>query len=307
VCFDTAFPEHIRRAALAGAEIVAVPMNSPAPPRPTEPIPIEIAIAMAAANASRVYVVQADRTGEERGVRWAQASVIVDPDGSVVAGPEDGEALLVADLDPARARDKSWGDRNDVFGDPCSKTTKTLALEVACGAGPVSNGCPFSGHVTYTLTKSANPTAAEAAAYARITVAMDAAVANYNCYANLTKATTVTYNPSVETADGNVNGSIRFGASPTYMTLPTSMHEIAHTLGVGSSQFAAMTSNKIFNGTNATSQIREITGNATEQVHSDGTHFWPYGLNYDSEYHGLSDAINHCKMVTAIRKDLGMN
>ena len=72
---------------------------------------------MAAANASRVYVVQADRTGEERGVRWAQASVIVDPDGNVVAGPEDGEALLVADLDLARARDKAWGDRNDVFGD----------------------------------------------------------------------------------------------------------------------------------------------------------------------------------------------
>ena len=87
VCFDAAFPEHIRRAALAGAEIVAVPMNSPAPPRPTEPIPIEIAIAMAAANASRVYVVQADRTGEERGVRWAQASVIVDPDGSVDRRP----------------------------------------------------------------------------------------------------------------------------------------------------------------------------------------------------------------------------
>ena len=94
-----------------------MPMNSPAPPRPTEPIPIEIAIAMAAANASRVYVVQADRTGEERGVRWAQASVIVDPDGSVIAGPADGEALLVADLDLARARDKAWGDRNDVFGD----------------------------------------------------------------------------------------------------------------------------------------------------------------------------------------------
>ena len=90
VCFDAAFPEHIRRAALAGAEIVAVPMNSPAPPRPTEPIPIEIAIAMAAANASRVYVVQADRTGEERGVRWAQASVIVDPDGSVIAGSVGG-------------------------------------------------------------------------------------------------------------------------------------------------------------------------------------------------------------------------
>jgi predicted amidohydrolase len=117
VCFDSTFPEHMRRAALAGAEIIAVPMNSPAPPRPTEPVPIEIAIAMAAANANRVWIVQADRTGEERGIRWAQASVVVDPDGSVVAGPPDGEALIAADLDLARARDKSWGERNDVFAD----------------------------------------------------------------------------------------------------------------------------------------------------------------------------------------------
>jgi predicted amidohydrolase len=117
VCFDAAFPEHMRCAGLAGAEIVAVPMNSPAPARPTAPVPIEIAVAMAAANANRVWIVQADRAGDERGVRWSQASVIVDPDGSVVAGPIDGPGLLEADLDLARARDKSWGERNDVFAD----------------------------------------------------------------------------------------------------------------------------------------------------------------------------------------------
>jgi predicted amidohydrolase len=117
VCYDAVFPEHLRRLGLAGAEIVAVPMASPAPAQPTEPIAIEIALAMAAANSNRVYVAQADRTRDERGTRWAQASVIVDPDGSVVAGPADGEALLLADADLARARDKSWGERNDVLGD----------------------------------------------------------------------------------------------------------------------------------------------------------------------------------------------
>ncbi len=117
VCYDAAFPEHIRRLALGGADIVAVPMNSPAPPRPTSPVPIEIAIAMAAANANRVFLVQADRTGEERGVRWAEASVIVDPTGDVLAGPSTGPALLVADIDPGQARDKAWGERNDVFAD----------------------------------------------------------------------------------------------------------------------------------------------------------------------------------------------
>jgi predicted amidohydrolase len=75
VCYDAAFPEHTRRLALAGAEIVAVPMNSPAPQRPTEPIPIEIALAMAAANANRVHVAQADRTGDERGTRWASRAL----------------------------------------------------------------------------------------------------------------------------------------------------------------------------------------------------------------------------------------
>jgi predicted amidohydrolase len=117
ICYDASFPEHLRRLALAGAEIVAVPMNSPAPEQPTRPVPIEIAIAMAAANANRLHIVQADRTLTERGVRWAQASVIVDPDGSVVAGPQAGRALLVADIVPAAARDKRWGERNDVLAD----------------------------------------------------------------------------------------------------------------------------------------------------------------------------------------------
>jgi hypothetical protein len=204
---------------------------------------------------------------------------------------------------------------NDLFGDPCNKTVKRLAIEVTCvpgsgaggaGGGP-ANGCPFSGHVSYTLVRAANPTAAEQDAYTRITKAMDAAVANYNCYANITKAETVTYNTSVETADGSSNGSIRFGANTSYMTMPTSMHEIAHTVGVGTaSQWGSKVSNGIFTGAAATAQLREITGVATDEVHADSQHFWPYGLNYDSEYHGLSDAINHCKMVTAIRKDLGM-
>jgi len=198
--------------------------------------------------------------------------------------------------------------RNDVFGDPCDKTTKQFAVDVTCGAAADANsGCPFAGHVTYTLSKSASPSADEQDAYAHITVAMDAAVAVYNCYANITKADTVTYNTSVQTADGNVNGSIRFGADRTYMTLPTAMHEISHSVGIGSGPFDALVSGGIFTGTNATTQLRAITGVATDQVNADTQHFWPYGLNYDSEYHDLNDAIDHCKMVTAIRKDMGMN
>jgi predicted amidohydrolase len=58
-----------------------------------------------------------DRTGRERGVDWAEASVIVDPDGRLLAGPVAGEAVLIAELALERARDKAYGDRNDVLAD----------------------------------------------------------------------------------------------------------------------------------------------------------------------------------------------
>lgn len=117
VCYDSFFPETMRDLALAGAEVIAVPMNSPASDPPLAPAPIELTLAVAAAAVNRVFVVQADRSGRERGVEWAQASAIVDPDGRVLAGPTEGPAVLVAELALERARDKSLGERNDVLAD----------------------------------------------------------------------------------------------------------------------------------------------------------------------------------------------
>ena len=166
--------------------------------------------------------------------------------------------------------------------------------------------CPLTGHVTYTLTRSAQPTADESAAYDKIVPAMDQAVAYYDCFTSITKADTVTYNSSVATADGNVNGSIRFGSTDS-MNYITAMHEISHTVGIGSATFDTLVVNGIFTGTNATAQLRAITGNATDQVHADTQHFWPNGLNYTTEVTSVpQDLINHCLMVTAIRKDMGM-
>ena len=160
------------------------------------------------------------------------------------------------------------------------------------------------GNITYTLQRAANPTTAEQAAYDRITAAMNTALMHYNCYTNITKALSVSYVPSVATADGNTNGSIRFGSTAS-MNFVTAMHETAHTLGVGAPQFDAMIVNGVFTGPAATAQLREITGNPADEVHGDNQHFWPYGLNYESEYMSISDAINHCKMVVAIRRDIG--
>jgi len=178
----------------------------------------------------------------------------------------------------------------------------------AGGSAGMGNGdCPASGHVSYTLTKSASPTADEQEAYDLITEAMDKAVEYYNCYTNLTKATTVTYVPSVDTADGNSNGSIRFGGRE-YMEYITAMHEIAHTVGIGTaSQWAGHVVDGIFDGEQATAKLRELTGIADDQVHADSQHFWPYGLNYTSEVKSEADVINHCYIVVAIRADMGLN
>src|SRR6202042_1156808 len=85
ICYDAFFPEVMRGLALAGADVIAVPMNSPVPtpPPPTNAaLTSEIVLALAAATVNRVYVVQADRSGSERGITWAQASAICDPDGA---------------------------------------------------------------------------------------------------------------------------------------------------------------------------------------------------------------------------------
>jgi predicted amidohydrolase len=117
VCYDSWFPELTRSLALAGAEIIAVPMNNSAARPPHTPVQIEVTVAAATAVVNRVFVVQADRSGRERGIEFEEASVIADPDGRILAGPERGVALLVADLELERARSKAIGPRNDVFAD----------------------------------------------------------------------------------------------------------------------------------------------------------------------------------------------
>jgi hypothetical protein len=116
----------------------------------------------------------------------------------------------------------------------------------------------------------------------------------------------------VATADGNINGSIRFGGTQ-YMEYITAMHEIAHTVGVGTANnwrsFVAIPdggSSGPWTGTNANKQLRAISGVSTDTLTADTQHFWPYGLNYTSEVKSEADVINHCKIVMALRKDLGI-
>lgn len=143
------------------------------------------------------------------------------------------------------------------------------------GLGPPA--CSQTGHVSYTLAKAAAPNADQLSAYDAISCAMDGAIAYYNCNTSITKQLNVSYDPGVPTADGNFNGSVRFGGR-AYMECVTGMHEIAHTVGVGTAPKWSMFSvGGVFTGTNAILQLRAITGNAADVLHSDTQHFGHMG------------------------------
>jgi predicted amidohydrolase len=119
ICYDLEFPEWVRLPALAGARLLCAPANWPALPRPERERPMEVVRAQAAAAINRMFVAVCDRTGAERGVEWVAGSVIIDPDGWPLAGPETGddEITIAADCDLASAADKRISERNDVLTD----------------------------------------------------------------------------------------------------------------------------------------------------------------------------------------------
>ena len=119
VCYDLEFPEWVRLAAMAGAELLCVPTNWPREGRPDGERPMEVLRTMVAASTNRMAIAACDRCGTERGVDWVAGSAIAGPDGWLLAGPPPaGEpTVLLADVDLAAARDKALGPRNDALAD----------------------------------------------------------------------------------------------------------------------------------------------------------------------------------------------
>jgi hypothetical protein len=166
----------------------------------------------------------------------------------------------------------------------------------------------FTGNISYTLSTVTNPSSDQSDAYGKIRAAMDSAIWYYNTYTTITNKLTVEYNTSVSTADGSSNGNIRFGKNRSYMTVCTSMHEIAHTTGIGTTtQWGTFISNGNYTGKNALDKLRKITGDPKAVLNGDSQHFWPYGLNYETEVKSTNDFIYHCLIVNAMQRDLFPN
>lgn len=159
--------------------------------------------------------------------------------------------------------------------------------------------------VEYHLNKVENPSEDELDAYKRISAAMDSAVYMYNKYTHMSKHIEVYYNTGVQTADASYNGTMRFGAGRAYMNVRTAMHEMGHTMGMGTtSEYRDMLKDGVFQGETAQAKLKELTGDPTAVLKGDSQHFWPYGLNYDSELHSEQDLIIHCQIVEAMYQDI---
>jgi fibronectin-binding autotransporter adhesin len=139
---------------------------------------------------------------------------------------------------------------------------------------------------------------------AAIVSAMNAAVALYNANGHFPKHLTANYNSGVPTAQANYNGWIDFGGS---ISTRVALHEISHTLGVGTYwnwDNKRNTSTKLWTAPRALARLALFDG-AGAVLHADGVHFWPYGLNYDYE-DGTTNRVRHIKMVSAMRWDMGI-
>jgi hypothetical protein len=157
------------------------------------------------------------------------------------------------------------------------------------------------GAITWTLEKSTSPTADESAAYSRIEDSMTAAVARHQRLTpDISKVITVQYSPSVPTAEASYNGDLRFGSDASYQTERTALHEIAHTLGVGQRQ-AFDDHCASGDWPTAIPLLRSWDGDAAV-ISCGGGHFWPYGLNYETEWSDESGD-RHCLVVAAMLDD----
>jgi predicted amidohydrolase len=104
ICYDLRFPEVTRTLALKGADLVAHPTNFPMAAK----VQTEV-ITLARAAENRIYLLTANRVGKERSGEFCGWSQIVDPFGRRLAeAGETEEALLVADVDIEKARDKNY-------------------------------------------------------------------------------------------------------------------------------------------------------------------------------------------------------
>jgi hypothetical protein len=201
-----------------------------------------------------------------------------------------------------------WTEIRNKYNNLCLQSVASpidggLLSQVTCNGSGVQRWSltdPTVSKITYTLARVANPSADQLDAYARITNAMDRAVARYNKFDNTRRHLNVSYVPGVPTAEADINGNVRFGTDRQYMQEGTALHEMSHSLSVGTAaNFQSKCDTQ--NWPAALPLLRSWDG-PDARINCGGPHIWPYGLNYSQEFSELSFD-RHVRLVQAMHHD----
>lgn len=161
------------------------------------------------------------------------------------------------------------------------------------------------GKLTYTFNKANNPSAEQLAAYDRLQIAIDSAIWYVENYTSVTKHVYINYDPNVPTADANNEGWMRFGSNSSFQNIRTMLHELNHTFGTGTSSWwwnQAMIGGK-YQLSHANNMLKLIVNDEEAIINGDRQHWWPYGLNQNSEVTSAWDYVYNCLIIEAMRRD----
>ena len=109
-CYDLRFPEMFRDLVEAGAETFLLASGWPTPR-----IGHWDVLTRARAIEDQAWMVACNGVGSHADITLGGHSIVIDPQGNVVAEAGDGETVLFADVEPGRARE--WREAFPVLGD----------------------------------------------------------------------------------------------------------------------------------------------------------------------------------------------
>ncbi|OJX90237.1 MAG: hypothetical protein BGP01_14595 [Paludibacter sp. 47-17] len=126
----------------------------------------------------------------------------------------------------------------------------------------------------------------------RVDAAMKSAVEYWNNHTSIRGLNlTVNYGSGTPTAEASYGGWMRFGPNASYQQTGTALHEMGHTIGVGthsywSSSSSPLKTGGVWLGERTTQVVRFLDNDAGATLKGDATHMWPYGINGAHEDNG---------------------
>lgn len=121
ICYDGWFPELYRLASMQGADIICNCTNwVPMVGQPDDMLPMANILAMGAAHSNALNIICADRCGTERSQPFLGKSVIVGPEGWILAGPASAteEETIYAMVNIKKTREaRQFNSHNNIIRD----------------------------------------------------------------------------------------------------------------------------------------------------------------------------------------------